>query len=137
MSGSRQATLQAVLRGTATRAAYPLVDDKLLTKKLCARAGIPTPKLLAVAHHHFELRQLRGAMADLTSFVLKPAHGAMGNGILVIRERDGARFSFDDILRGQLKIGARDKGGAVDGEHSEEDEPSGAAASGDAEASKN
>ncbi len=31
-------------------------------------------------------------MADLTSFVLKPAHGAMGNGILVIRERDGARF---------------------------------------------
>ena len=73
------------------RAAYPLVDDKLLTKKLCARAGIPTPKLLAVAHHHFELRQLRDAMAQLTSFVLKPAHGAMGNGILVIRERDGAR----------------------------------------------
>jgi len=74
------------------RAAYPLVDDKLRTKKLCARAGIPTPQLLAVAHHHFELRQLRGAMAKLTSFVLKPAHGAMGNGILVIRERDGARF---------------------------------------------
>jgi hypothetical protein len=73
-------------------AAYPLVDDKLLTKELCARAGIPTPRLLAVAHHHFELRHLRGAMAKLTSFVLKPAHGAMGNGILVIRERDGARF---------------------------------------------
>jgi alpha-L-glutamate ligase-like protein len=74
------------------RAAYPLVDDKLLTKKLCARAGIPTPRLLAVAHHHFELRQLRESMTRLTSFVLKPAHGAMGNGILVIRERDGARF---------------------------------------------
>jgi alpha-L-glutamate ligase-like protein len=74
------------------RAAYPMVDDKLLTKELCARAGIPTPRPLAVARHHFELRRLRTAMAQLTSFVLKPARGAMGNGILVVRERDDARF---------------------------------------------
>jgi len=74
------------------RSAYPMVDDKLRTKELCARAGIPTPRLLAVARHHFEVRQLRGAMAKLTSFVLKPARGAMGNGILVVRERDAARF---------------------------------------------
>jgi alpha-L-glutamate ligase-like protein len=74
------------------RSAYPAVDDKLLTKELCARAGIPTPRLLAVARHHFELRKLREAMAGLTSFVLKPAHGTMGNGILVIRGRDGERF---------------------------------------------
>jgi len=74
------------------RAAYPLVDDKLLTKELCARAGIPTPRLLAVARHHFEIRRLREAMAKRTSFVLKPARGAMGNGILMVRERDGARF---------------------------------------------
>ncbi len=74
------------------RSAYPMVDDKLRTKELCARAGIPTPPLLAVARHHFEVRRLRGAMAKLTSFVLKPARGAMGNGILVVRERDGARF---------------------------------------------
>jgi alpha-L-glutamate ligase-like protein len=74
------------------RSAYPMVDDKLRTKELCARAGIPTPRLLAVARHHFEVRRLRGAMAKLTSFVLKPARGAMGNGILVVRERDAARF---------------------------------------------
>jgi alpha-L-glutamate ligase-like protein len=74
------------------RSAYPAVDDKLLTKDLCARAGIPTPRLLAVARHHFELRVLRAAMARLNSFVLKPAHGAMGNGILVVRGRDGERF---------------------------------------------
>jgi alpha-L-glutamate ligase-like protein len=74
------------------RSAYPMVDDKLRTKKLCARAGIPTPRLRAVARHHFEVRRLREAMAKLTSFVLKPARGAMGNGILVVRERDGARF---------------------------------------------
>ncbi len=74
------------------RSAYPMVDDKLRTKELCARAGIPTPRLLAVARHHFEIRQLREAMAQRTSFVLKPARGAMGNGIVVVRERDGARF---------------------------------------------
>jgi len=27
-----------------SRGAYPAVDDKLLTKDLCARAGIPTPQ---------------------------------------------------------------------------------------------
>ena len=87
------------------RSAYPMVDDKLRTKELCLRAGIPTPRLLAVARHHFELRRLRAAMAELTSFVLKPARGAMGNGIVVVRERDGARFrlaggrslSLDDL----------------------------------------
>ena len=40
------------------RRLYPRVDDKLLTKRLCAAAGIPIPKLLAVAAHHFELRAL-------------------------------------------------------------------------------
>jgi alpha-L-glutamate ligase-like protein len=74
------------------RSCYSTVDDKLLTKELCARAGIPTPKLLAVARHHFEVRRLREALRQLDSFVLKPARGAMGNGIVVVRERDGARW---------------------------------------------
>jgi alpha-L-glutamate ligase-like protein len=74
------------------RSRYPTVDDKLLTKELCARAGIPTPKLLAVARHHFEVRRLRDALRRLDSFVLKPARGAMGNGIVVVRGREGARF---------------------------------------------
>jgi len=74
------------------RARYPTVDDKLLTKELCARAGIPTPKLLAVARHHFAVRRLRDALRGLDSFVLKPARGAMGNGIVVVRGREGERF---------------------------------------------
>lgn len=86
------------------RAKYPTVDDKLLTKKLCAQAGIPTPALLAVASHHFELRALRKALRDLESFVLKPARGAMGNGILVVRGRDGDRFR----LAGGRSVGLDD-----------------------------
>ena len=31
------------------RRLYPLVDDKLTTKRLCQEAGIPVPKRLAVA----------------------------------------------------------------------------------------
>jgi len=74
------------------RRCYPNVDDKLLTKELCRRAGIPTPQLLAVARHHFELRKLGPELGRLFDFVLKPAHGAMGNGILVVRGREGDRF---------------------------------------------
>ena len=84
---------------------YPNVDDKLRTKDLCARAGIPTPLLLAVARHHFELRKLGPQLARLHDFVLKPAHGAMGNGILVIRGRDEGRFltaSGRSLLLGDL-----------------------------------
>jgi len=71
---------------------YPLVDDKIATKRLCEGAGIPVPRLLAVAHHHFEMRGLLAALADRDSFVLKPARGAMGNGILVVMERNGDGF---------------------------------------------
>jgi alpha-L-glutamate ligase-like protein len=74
------------------RRLYKTADDKIITKRLCESAGIPTPRLLAVARHHFELRQLRPAFEGLSSFVLKPASGAMGNGILVVIARDGNRF---------------------------------------------
>jgi alpha-L-glutamate ligase-like protein len=74
------------------RSFYPRVDDKRETKRLCERAGIPTPRLLATAEHHFELRDLPGRLADLSSFVLKPARGALGNGIMVVVERDGERL---------------------------------------------
>ncbi len=71
------------------RRLYPLVDDKLLTKRLCQEAGIPVPKLLAVAETHFASRRLLAQLEGVPAFVLKPARGAMGNGILVLEQRDG------------------------------------------------
>jgi alpha-L-glutamate ligase-like protein len=71
---------------------YPLVDDKLATKRLCAAKGIPVPRLLATAHHHFELRRLLEELERYDSFVLKPVRGAMGNGIVVVLGRRGERF---------------------------------------------
>jgi alpha-L-glutamate ligase-like protein len=74
------------------RRLYPLVDDKLVTKRLCQEAGIPVPELLAVARQHFEIPRLLAALAEREAFVLKPAHGAMGNGILVVVGRAGRHF---------------------------------------------
>ena len=74
------------------RRRYPLVDDKLQTKRLCAQAGIPTPGLIAMAERVGDLGAMLRALKGYGDFVLKPAHGAMGNGILVIKARDGDRL---------------------------------------------
>jgi alpha-L-glutamate ligase-like protein len=71
---------------------YPLVDDKLATKRLCEEAGIPVPKLIASAQHHFEAKRLPAAVRAETAFVLKPARGAMGNGIVVLRRDEDGRL---------------------------------------------
>jgi alpha-L-glutamate ligase-like protein len=74
------------------RRRYPLVDDKLLTKRLCEGAGIPAARLLAVAARIGDLSGLLGGLKGYDDFVVKPARGAMGNGILVIHDRDGSRL---------------------------------------------
>ncbi len=74
------------------RRLYPRVDDKLRTKVLCEAAGIPVPKLLAVARRHHEIPELLERTRSLDSFVVKPARGAMGNGILVIGSRRGHAY---------------------------------------------
>lgn len=73
--------------GFNPRKLYPIVDDKLQTKELCEREGIPTAKLHAVARYNADIGKMLDEVDTLDSFVLKPARGAMGNGILVVRER--------------------------------------------------
>ncbi|HXX49213.1 MAG TPA: alpha-L-glutamate ligase-like protein [Myxococcota bacterium] len=71
---------------------YPSVDDKLETKRLLRAAGIPTAPVLAVARINSEVRGMLDALEGRASFVIKPAHGAMGNGVLVVLEREGDWF---------------------------------------------
>jgi len=73
------------------RRLYPRVDDKILTKHLCENAGIPTARLIALARRMGDLARMVDTLAAHDSFVLKPARGAMGNGIVVIVARDGDR----------------------------------------------
>lgn len=74
------------------RELYPLVDHKLRTKLLCEQADIPVPGLIAHARHHFEIPGMLEALEGREDFVLKPARGAMGNGILVVRAREAEGF---------------------------------------------
>ena len=72
---------------------YPRVDDKLLTKKLAIAAGLPVPDLYAVVREDHEIADLHAHLAGCDDgFVVKPAHGSGGDGILVIAGRKGESY---------------------------------------------
>lgn len=66
------------------RRLLPRVDDKLLTKELARAAGVAVPALLGVVDAYGDLRRLGGRLAGLSQFVVKPVHGSLGNGVLVV-----------------------------------------------------
>jgi alpha-L-glutamate ligase-like protein len=74
------------------RRLYPLVDNKLETKRLAARAGIPVPELYGVLEREFQVRALGEMLAPHPDFVIKPARGSGGDGILVIGGRLHHRY---------------------------------------------
>ncbi len=84
------------------RSRYPLVDDKLLTKQLAIEAGLSVPELYAVVEHDGDLPALAARMRELADFVIKPAQGSTGDGIIVINAR--------------TRLGYRTGGGAILGE---------------------
>jgi alpha-L-glutamate ligase-like protein len=71
---------------------YPLVDDKLQTKKLAAAAGLPVPQLYLAVEKEFQVRRLAAQLQPYEDFVIKPAHGSGGDGILVVAGRAGANY---------------------------------------------
>jgi len=71
---------------------YPLVDDKLRTKKLAQEHGIPVPPLFATFANERAVRDLPEILRDTEDFAMKPAHGAGGDGILIAMARRGDRF---------------------------------------------
>lgn len=80
------------------RRLYPLVDDKVLTKKLALEAGMAVPDLYGVIAHQGEVRTFAEIVREKESFVIKPARGSGGDGILVVtgrskRKRDTFRLS--------------------------------------------
>lgn len=87
------------------RSAFPLVDDKVQTKRLAERFGIPSPKLYHVIENHGSIAELPEGLADLPEFVLKPARGSGGSGIILVRGRrdegfvtqSGRVVSWDDF----------------------------------------
>ncbi|MCU4676297.1 alpha-L-glutamate ligase-like protein [Catenovulum sp. 2E275] len=69
---------------------YPLVDDKLKTKKLMLDAEIKVPGLIATIMHQSQVQQLLKHLPLNRGFAIKPAKGSGGKGILVIiNQHDG------------------------------------------------
>jgi alpha-L-glutamate ligase-like protein len=81
------------------RRLYPQVDDKLAAKAACARAGVSTPALVGVILDHRSVRRLPEIVAGHESFVVKPTRGSQGNGVLVVRGRDGDDFVLSNGRR--------------------------------------
>jgi alpha-L-glutamate ligase-like protein len=77
-----------------------LVDDKAATKEICRQQGIATPATYAIVERFSQLDPLVAALDQRQEFVIKPARGAGGRGILVIAGRDGG----DYLTAGGLKV---------------------------------
>lgn len=71
---------------------YPRVDDKLITKSLAIEAGLPVPELYAVVREEHQIEELHEILKPHDQFVVKPAHGSGGDGILVITGRRGDKY---------------------------------------------
>jgi alpha-L-glutamate ligase-like protein len=78
------------------RRLYPLADDKLRTKEIAAKVGIKVPELYAVVASPGDVRSLHAALAGYQDFVVKPAHGSGGEGIIVVTGRAGDNYRLSD-----------------------------------------
>lgn len=66
---------------------YPLVDDKRKTKSLAQQHGIPVPDLYGAIEIEHDIRGFKETFQQWNDFVVKPANGSGGNGIVVIKGR--------------------------------------------------
>jgi len=113
----------AYLFGYNPRTHYRLVDDKRATKELLAAHRVPAPALLDVVEAGWQLDALAARLRTRDQFVLKPARGTGGAGIVVVVGRDGAAFRKasgervgwrtlaahgSDVLAGTFSVGGRE-----------------------------
>lgn len=89
------------------RSKYPLVDDKLKTKLIAQHAGCTVPKLIGVISNQAEVKSIHDMVKDWPGFVIKPARGSGGKGILVVTSHQdgiyskpsGATINQEDVER--------------------------------------
>ena len=116
------------LTRTGSRA-QRLVDDKLATKRHLERHGIPTTRLLATCERYGAISALVARLADTGAFVVKPARGARGAGILLLEGHGTAGFRaagghalsasrvalhLADVLSGAFSRGRQPDAGVVE-----------------------
>jgi len=82
----------AFIQESNLRTLYPRVDNKIITKGICHAHGIPVPETYAVIRRYGDVRRFPKLIGDRTEFVVKPASGAAGRGIIVIARRKGKDY---------------------------------------------
>lgn len=75
-----------------SRQFYPLVDDKILTATLAQKESIPMPDNYRIFESYGDTKNLEQILSEYDSFVIKPARGAMGNGIIVIGKSENGLY---------------------------------------------
>lgn len=99
---------------------FHLVDDKIITKTLAQRAGVNVPELIGKISYTGEVKGIQKILRGKGDFVIKPARGSGGGGILVadatdengLRKASGKRmtwpevhFHLNNILTGMYSLG--------------------------------
>ncbi len=74
------------------RSLYTLVDDKVKTKRLANSININTPRMIGIIEYQHQVKDLLDIVKGYDTFVIKPAHGSGGKGVLVIKSYDGENF---------------------------------------------
>ena len=78
------------IRPNNKRGAKKRADNKLLTKRRLIKYKVPTPNLISVFRSLDDVRSFDWTTVK-GSFVLKPARGYGGSGIMVVRDWDGEK----------------------------------------------
>ena len=101
---------------------YPLVDDKALTKQVAIQHNVVVPDLYGMIEIQQQVATLPALLAPHSDFVIKPANGSQGEGIMVItgkteglyRKVDGSlvddeelKFLVTNILSGIYSLGGQ------------------------------
>lgn len=89
------------------RSHFPLANDKLLCKEVLSSVGVTVPATHFSYGYFYELHKLADDLSILEDFVIKPANGSAGNGIVVITGKDeegwysagGDFYSLADIKK--------------------------------------
>ncbi|MEQ8193356.1 MAG: alpha-L-glutamate ligase-like protein [Rhodospirillales bacterium] len=102
---------------------YPLVDDKVLTKQIAQKIGMAVPTLYGLIEDPHQVDAIDQIIDPYNDFVIKPAQGSGGDGILVFVGRghglfrlangrlmdiEDIRFHVHNILSGIYSLGGQD-----------------------------
>ncbi len=104
------------------RSKYPVVDNKLKTKQLAISNGLNVPELYTVVRIARQVKDIHDILSPYDNFVIKPACGSGGKGILVIKgrvkelykkaggdliTRDECDYHLSNILSGLYSLGGQ------------------------------